>query len=1169
MMLGLAGLSMAAQAQVVASLGFEDGDHMYHNPDSAQFASFYADHINLYRGDTWTEKSAEAHSGSYALEAVNSTEFKGNTWDRGIKLRGLEIEPQTSYRVSFWVKADRTYKLDSEPDSEYDTSIKSSLSIGIENLEAPFMSQSGTQYYYNWTSGMTGEWRRLSYVSYYSGPEVQNKFFDDFNNNIKEIVVNDPDDPSKNDTIYWGQEYSQFPDEFFVTINMYNPGTYYLDDIQVEKATMAGCYYNYDFVKIDFGYPTNIAELAAASQNPMGTLSLPVSCVKVMKGDQELEVSAVEGKADGGLYIFMVDAAALEDGSEDVRVSFTPPADCPIIYTTDQRPSMDVESRMVVLPFEDERIYLDESLDVLPSSWDAPNYLSSVPENGSFELESATLTQIVATYDREVDLSTASATLSSNGINTDLTGAMSVSEDGCSVIVAVDNLADGEYLLTLNGVANAMSGAMTLEDQVIKFSVGKDTDESVSENIYVPDFTAVQAGTFPKGWISNDEGEVHEYGINDDGSIYNYDYGGKNPMGYQGGPRMFEGFSGDFTKAIYWRSVAGNGFLSYGEQVKDYMQPDGSVDESMDPEIALYLEAKKHEVSFRMAAWKGEPVFNFTLEDLDGNVVARFDKITAKPNMNGAKAEVNGSVELSTEFTVPEAGYYMMRFSTEQGTAWNEFLLANVKLITKPSDAAYYRQLLGEAVDSANVVLNMAADAVYDGTTKTALTEKVTYATETHFTSPTEVNNLMAELYALSGTMLKRITNIDNYSLKLVDLQNAMGSYAGTKYVTTDDYMAAEALLNEYQDVDATTLDDETLNDVTAELVHYAALVPNIQKSTDALTYRLDKAVESALILDSEAEDLIFSAQNAVEDDDRLVDQLNDMNKYALYKILAANTSVPDDYKTVVKSETKVDEGSGDYVELTSGIELTGFVKNPHFYTYLANGTDSVNAVNTPGWNVDGYVHVSGDGDWCTREDLPVTNSRINGYRSQFSVYQRISRLPAGVYDICLRTRTAPGMNAVNDETGRPDMFMWVSTAEGDTLFTAYEEGQTVYDGVWGGYPTVIKNVKVDENTVLTIGAKEAYTSGKNIDPETNEDKGVWDTNTYVDDARLFLVAPLEGFDYSEALLDISDVQNSEAVSYEYYTVDGIRLDRPAKGLNIVKVHRADGSVTVEKVMVK
>lgn len=1169
MMLGLAGLSMTAQAQVVASLGFEEGDHMYHNPDSSQFASFYADHINLYSGDTWTEKSTEAHSGSYALEAVNSTAYKGNTWDRGIKLRGLEIEPQTSYRVSFWVKADRSYKLDSEPDTEYETSIKSSLSIGIENLEAPFMSQSGTQYYYNWTSGMTGDWRRLSYVSYYSGPEVQNKFFDNFNNNIKEIVVNDPNNPSKNDTIYWGQEYSQFPDEFFVTINMYNPGTYYLDDIQVEKANIAGCYYYYDFIKIDFGYPTNIAELAAASQNPMGALSLPVSCVKVMKGDQELEVSAVEGKSDGGLYIFMVDESALEEGSEDVRVSFTPPADCPIIYTTDQRPSMDVTSQMTVLPFQDEKIYIDESLDALPSSWDAPNYLSSVPETGSFELESATLTQIVVNYDRAIDLSMASATLSSNGISTDLTPGMYVSEDGCSVIVPVENLADGEYQLTLNNVSNALSGMTTLEDQVIKFSVGEDTDQSVSENIYTPDFSTVQSGTFPKGWVSNDEGEVHEYGINDDGSIYNYNYGGKNPLGYQGGPRMYEGFSGDFTKAIYWRSVAGNGFLSYGEQVKDYMKEDGSFDETMDPEIGLYLEPKKHEISFRMAAWKGEPVFNFTLEDLKGNIIARFDKITAVPNMNGVTGKVSGSLELSTEFTVPEAGYYLLRFSTEQGTAWQEFLLANVKLITKPSDAAYYRQMLGEAVDSANVVLNMAADAVYDGTTKTALTEKVNYAQNTHFTSPTVVNNLMADLYSLSGALATRITNIDNYTLNLVNLQNAMASYVGTKYVTTDDYMAAEALLNDYQDVDATTLDDETLGKVAADLVHYAALVPNIQKSSDALTYRLNEAAETALIIDTEAEDLIFSAQNAVVDDDRLVDQLNDMNKYALYKILAENTTVPEEYKTVVKSETKVDENTGEYVELTSGIELTGVIKNPHFYTYLSNGTDSVNAVNTPGWNVDGYVHVSGDGDWCTREDLPVANSRINGYRSQFSVYQTISRLPVGIYDIVLRTRTASGMNAVNDKTGRPDMFMWASTAEGDTLFTAYEEGQTVYDGVWGGYPTVIKNVKVDENTVLTFGAKEAYTSGKNIDAETGEDKGIWDTNTYVDDARIFLVAPLDGFDYSNALLDISDVQNAEPVSYEYFTVDGIRMERPVKGLNIVKVHRADGTVTVEKVMIK
>ena len=35
MLLGLAGLGLTAQAQVIATLGFEDGDQFYHHKDSA------------------------------------------------------------------------------------------------------------------------------------------------------------------------------------------------------------------------------------------------------------------------------------------------------------------------------------------------------------------------------------------------------------------------------------------------------------------------------------------------------------------------------------------------------------------------------------------------------------------------------------------------------------------------------------------------------------------------------------------------------------------------------------------------------------------------------------------------------------------------------------------------------------------------------------------------------------------------------------------------------------------------------------------------------------------------------------------------------------------------------------------------------------------------------
>ena len=41
MLLGLAGFGLTAQAQVIATLGFEDGDQFYHHKDSTQFCGLF------------------------------------------------------------------------------------------------------------------------------------------------------------------------------------------------------------------------------------------------------------------------------------------------------------------------------------------------------------------------------------------------------------------------------------------------------------------------------------------------------------------------------------------------------------------------------------------------------------------------------------------------------------------------------------------------------------------------------------------------------------------------------------------------------------------------------------------------------------------------------------------------------------------------------------------------------------------------------------------------------------------------------------------------------------------------------------------------------------------------------------------------------------------------
>ena len=1229
MMLGLLGFGATANAQVIASLGFEEGEEQkYLNPDSvSKYPDWSADHINLGLEDAWTEENADdVHSGSYALRAGNaglswSNSTTGNLWDRAIKMRGLEIEPETSYRVTFWAKAPATYT-SSDGASTGMTAIKSTLSVGIENVEAPFVSQSGTEYYYNWTGSedvpvFEDDWKCFSFVAYYSGKEVQNKVFDNYNNNIKEIIENDPDDTTDNDTIYWGQDLTGFPDEFFLTINMYNPVEYLLDDIKIEKATMAGCFYDYNGIRIDLGYPTNLDDLAKASSDPVeGTVLFPNEWVTVKYGDQVLEISSLEGKSDGCLYIFF-DEAYLEETIgylgddpeviENITISFNPTADCAIKYDTDQRPSMDVESEMTVLPFTDEKLLAMEYFQEESYLNAGPEFVSSVPENRSFDLDGATFNQVKMTFNRPVDVSMSSATLYSTDDGSTVasyTGAEGISvdpEDEYSVIIAVSGLADGGYRMVLSGLRNAASGSFSTEDAELIFTIGEDTSVGVTENIYVPDFSQTANGTFPVGWVSycSDGPTIHEYGLNADSTVWNYDWGG-NKGG--GGSRMYGGFSGDFTKAIYWgsRGVTTTdeiSTLTYGAQVENYMDESGNISPDMDPRIALYLEPKKHELSFLMAAWKGEPTFDFTLETLDGEVVAEFRDQVAKPNVNGVQGEVTGSLELVTEFTPPKEGYYVLKFATKPGIGWSELLLAKVSLITKPSDAAYYKTLLSAAVDSAqHVMTDSIADAIYDGTTKAALQAAIVEAQETKFTAPSAVEAMNAKLYDLCGQALARKAGVDRYDVELLALQNAVGAIdAASKYATSADYINGVNLANEYMEVSSSDLEDEELFAAVDDFVLNKNLLGNVKSCVDALTYRLTKAAETAERIGVAQESAIMDAKNTLTDNDEIAEGLNGHIKYRLYEILAAG-EIPAEMKDTIYSETEDDATTVTGKKLlAAGVDLTSFVKNPEFYTYLKNASDTVRSENTPGWDLMyGYVHVNGDAEGLVTDSRPVADNCLNSYMNNYKIGQSVSGLPVGKYKVHMRTRTATQtdanggtfvMNAVNDTTGIPDKYMWIVSSDkpSDTIRVEFAAGATQYPiHSWGGYPTVTEQeITVNENTVLTFGVVEHYKSYGNHyfrDPNNNNAwtlypdsiGGNWDTNCYADEARLIFVAPLEGYDYSAGLTGIDEVEAAaEAVKREFYTVDGIKVERPRKGVFIVKTYYADGTVKVETKVMK
>ena len=197
--------------------------------------------------------------------------------------------------------------------------------------------------------------------------------------------------------------------------------------------------------------------------------------------------------------------------------------------------------------------------------------------------------------------------------------------------------------------------------------------------IYESDFDHELTDCIPTGWITYNEAGYHVYGFIDEARTQQFCYGwGGNPGG--GGSRLYAGFSGDFNKGVYWGTRGTiEGWASYGELVKDWILDDGTIDPNMPDGISLYLTPKSYQVDFQMAAWKGEPQFTFTLEDLDGNVYATLSDCVAAPNMNGQIGGFSETPTYSTAFSIPKAGYYVIRFTSGE-LAWQEFILAKVTL---------------------------------------------------------------------------------------------------------------------------------------------------------------------------------------------------------------------------------------------------------------------------------------------------------------------------------------------------------------------------------------------------------------------------------------------------------------------------------------------------------
>lgn len=1182
--LGLFVASLAASAQTtIYQNGFENAD----KPEAGKYSSKYAlspgksmwgDWVNPKDGDVWTEQSTEnPFAGEYCFSAENG-DNDGNesySWDRGFKIANLPIKEGKSYRVGFWLKTNGEAKLSSW------------LSIGIENFDKSICTASGTNFGIDSkTIDTMDEWQHFSFVSYYAGQDPILKVIEG------QSWVGSSTFPGEfggSGESYKDHFNKRFPDEFFFIMNMFSSWqNYYVDDIKIEEdVAFAQATFAYDVIRLDFGYNTNAKELADANG---GFYNFDKNQVSVTINGQEAEIHSLEAKDDGYVYVF-IETDDYFDPSDKVVVSFTPNADCPLLYSGDKRPSADAETPMAVIGCTNEVAYYgleDELGNVTAYDFSAAELISTTPENDSFDLNESEIKTVSFNFNKEMTDEFASALLtwSDNYGNYEKPiNDLTLSEDKTSIIVAIPSIADGDYKLTLYGAANAQ-GILCNKDFEMNFSKGAGVgDAEPSEVIWATDFDNEQTEAIPVGWTTYNEAGYHLYGFNEDGSRYTYNYGG-NPGG--GGTRLFDGFSGDFNKGMYWGTRGTNeGWCTFGGQVADYMDAAGNIDPNMPEEISLYLEPKKYQISFLMAAWKGNPNFTFTLENVvkDGetpNIYAKFTDITAAPNLNGAKGKVTGSVKCQTDFTVDKEGYYVLRFTSAEAQ-WQEFILANVSLITMPSKSAYYKNMLAEAADDAEIALLLADDAVYDGDTKTQLAETIKSARTDRFTQASVVEALCEKLASLAQQMNTRVENYDQYAglvenaqMAIDELKESNPDYAGHAKL-----IESQNSVNNYAATNPSTLNDTELANAITSLKNLEAQIKAIPKSTEILTWGASQAIMLANILGAD----INGADKLIDDNREVIAGTNANSKGALYAKIAAGEDL-DQYKTKVYDTSVTaeewEDNDPNYDEnghplAFQGINLSGYIYNAHLYRVLGN--DGV-----PGWTIklgggEGYVdeetgeEVAGESinigyNATPSQTDPVVDAQINIYgKTNYDFSQVIEGLPAGIYNVVLQTRTPKiAGNGVftdeiiyynaQDENGTWDKYIY---AQGDN---DAEQKVTPFAGASGLTTTLIENVEVKDGQ-LTMGVHEYYVSGvartwePAADAATDATDG-WLGTSYVDYANLYFVAPLPGFDYAAAAVGIMDKPVEKTVS-SVYNVAGTRIHNMQKGINIVKYN--DGSV--------
>ena len=635
---------------------------------------------------------------------------------------------------------------------------------------------------------------------------------------------------------------------------------------------------------------------------------------------------------------------------------------------------------------------------------------------------------------------------------------------------------------------------------------------------------------------------------------------------------------GDFTRALYFRQD----YVTFGEQ----------------EEYPLTLEeGKNYTFRFNTMRWKASGQYmKFELIAPNEDVV--FTKIIENnPDINGAQnVVVSGSTVFEESIVAQAAGNYIMKWSclsNADGDAggFNEMMLANVSVKYVPNVMGIVEiQTLDAAISKAKEVLLADSAKRYAGEDYSALdalvkdveANKANYSAPSVYTAKTEALN--AGVKALND----HVDACDTYDKAIKETIDLVAKFKDTKFAPTEYYQNVVKTAEKYhasKELKITPKENAEEGNDTTEVYNFDVLKANDALATAtkevadanllaskwltegasgkgwgwittgyaALHERIRRGVallESLGVAKDDA--LIVKANAELGDNDEIADEI----VARAQEIILTDLAKGEESKLF---EAPFDEETEDYGDAPT-YDLSVFFKNPNCY-------GPANSTEVPGW-----TSVQGNGFAWSSWNGAENHSASTPYPEDCDIHagwhpnpyamveQTVTNLPAGVYVVSVKC---------NDNGGS-----WDEEKGGTCAFLRTSDCPEIEEGV-AVDRTQDFAIYVTASGDMTVKDEEGNDTGEGITVTdgqlgvgfyySNESQAFFEEITAVK-----LVAPAEGYDYKAALTSIETSSAAAKVrSLQIFDLNGRRIIKAHKGLQIVKKQMSDGTVRVEKVIVK